>query len=81
MKAIDVFNLDVMPARSGIEGEMVFEGDDLVRIRFRAVVLERRRIFRRQPEQRSAWSGWFDYENEPIALTWAAFWGDEEIAN
>jgi hypothetical protein len=43
------------------------------RIRFRAVK-ERSVIKRRFRNETSDWTGWFEYEGEPIRLTWDAFW-------
>jgi hypothetical protein len=38
-------------------------------VRFRAI--KPRRRWRRQA---SAWSGWFEYNGQPISLRWDTFW-------
>jgi hypothetical protein len=65
---IDLFKLDVLPGRSSIQAEVRIEGETL-HARFQARKLARD-LHR---EQRSEWSGWFLYEDEPIALCWDSF--------
>lgn len=64
-----VFTIDTLPAHSGVEAVVQHTPAlDLTLVRFRAV---RNRRYR--PPLRSAWSGTFKLESEPIALTWDAF--------
>lgn len=67
---LGLFSLDVLPGHSTLETQVKFGRDWSIRaVRFRAL---RPRRWRRQ--EHSEWSGWFDYEGEPIALSWASFW-------
>lgn len=69
MTTIDLMQVDVLPAKCAVEGE-VERRDDGLYARFRAIKL--RRGVRK--ERRSEWSGWFPLQDEPIALRWETFW-------
>lgn len=57
-----------LPPQSGVEAEGRIESGRNGQIRFRAV-----RLRRFLPPKRSEWSGWFDMDDCPIALSWDAF--------
>jgi hypothetical protein len=64
----DLATLDVLPPHCTLEAEA--KGHPVgMQIRFR---VERPRRWRRR--QKSDWSGWFVWSDEPIRLTWEAFW-------
>lgn len=64
-QTLGLFSIDVLPGKSGVVAEAAFRPDGSVeRLRFQA----------EQGDDRSEWSGWFDYSGEPIALRWEDFW-------
>ena len=73
LKPEPLWVIDVLPARSGIHAEIATNNHGDVRLRFRAELLRNWRRARLRPRL-SQWSGWFDYQGQPIALNWDAFW-------
>lgn len=65
-----LFNLDTLPGYSDIQAELaVDDNNEITKVRFRAT---------NDRNEVSQWSGWFQYEGEPIPLTWSTFWIGED---
>ncbi len=75
--SLDLCSIDILPPQCGIEveTEVDMEEGTLVAVRFRVGRPKRRWL--RKGVEFSEWSGWFPYDDEPIALHWDAFWEDD----
>ncbi len=69
---IELFTLDLLPAKASLESEVSLGLEGEITARFRAT---RRGRWPRRKQQCSEWSGWFRHDGEPIALRWSTFWG------
>ena len=68
MPEIDLFGLDLLPAKCSVSAEMRMEPE--IWVRFRAT-RQKGRFFKR--EEQSAYTGWYLYENQRIELCWRDF--------
>ena len=64
----ELCHLDTLPAHCELVMDVAYSGSHVF-VRFRAI--KPRRRWRRQA---SAWSGWFEYNGQPISLRWDTFW-------
>jgi hypothetical protein len=68
----ELFNLDVLPGHCSIAADVDARRLEYPwRIRFQAIKHRRWR-----KDKYSQWSGWFEYNGEPIPLRWDIFWVD-----
>lgn len=70
---VDLFHVDVLPARAAVQAEIAVSPKGSIRARFRAE-RKKRSLLGRPHFELSEWSGWFQYDGDPIELHWDTFW-------